>query len=314
MTIERVMVAGGGTLGSQIAYQTAFKGIPVTIYDINETAITAAKNRVAIWDRAYQHDIEATPADIEMTHRCLSYSTDLATAVANADLVIEAIPEIVHVKNDFYAALARVAPAKTIFVTNTSTYLPSDFAAVSGRPEKFLALHFANHIWVNTIAEVMGHAGTSAAAYNTVVDFATYIGMVTIQLKKEQSGYVINSLLVPFLAAGAQLWAKGVADPETVDRTWMIATHSPLGPFAIFDAVGLRTAYNILMDLGKRTEHPGIIMAAEKLQHDLLDQGKLGQESGTGFYTYPNPAYKQPDFLAGKQLDLNGKEMDLMTE
>jgi len=259
---------------------------------------------MAMWDKAYMHDLDATSDDIVATHQRLRHSTDLAQAVSNVDLVIEAVPEVTAIKTSFYHDLAKVAPAKTIFATNTSTRLPSEFAAATGRPERFLALHFANHIWLNNIAEVMGHAGTSPEDYATVVAFAKRIGMIPITLKKEQSGYVLNSLLVPFLRAGASLWVHDIASPEVIDRSWMIATRSPMGPFAIFDLVGLRTAYNILSAQGKLPGNELSLQIADKLKRDLIDQGKLGQESGVGFYTYPNPAYKSTHFLTGDQVDV----------
>jgi len=137
-----------------------------------------------------------------------------------------------------------------------------------------------------------------------VVAFAKRIGMIPITLKKEQSGYVLNSLLVPFLRAGASLWVHDIASPEVIDRSWMIAPRSPMGPFAIFDLVGLRTAYNILSAQGKLPGNELSLQIADKLKRDLIDQGKLGQESGVGFYTYPNPAYKSTHFLTGDQVDV----------
>ncbi|GAE48099.1 3-hydroxybutyryl-CoA dehydrogenase [Mesobacillus boroniphilus JCM 21738] len=128
-----------------------------------------------------------------------------------------------------------------MFATNTSTLLPSQFADATGRPEKFLALHFANEIWKNNTAEVMMHPGTDKEVFNDLLEFAKAIGMVALPLYKEQPGYILNSLLVPFLEAGQMLLMKEVADPETIDKTWMIATGAPKGPFAILDIVGITT-------------------------------------------------------------------------
>ena len=130
------------------------------------------------------------------------YSSDLAEAVQDADLVVEAVPERLDLKREVYTKLGQTAPAKTIFATNSSTLLPSAMADFTGRPERFLALHFADPVWSSNIAEVMGHPRTDSSVYEAVVDFARRIGMEPIELTKEQPGYVLNSLLVPFLRAG----------------------------------------------------------------------------------------------------------------
>jgi len=297
MAFKRIVVAGGGTLGSQIAYQTAYSGFQVTIYDLNAAAIAAAKRRIATWDQAYAQEMNATPAVIHDTNERLAFATDLETAVEDADLVIEAVPEVVAIKNEFYAALAKVAPARTIFATNSSTMVPSQFAAITGRPAQFLALHFANHVWENNMAEVMGHRGTSPEVYQQVVAFARQIGMVVIQLHKEQPAYILNTILIPFVDAALVLWVHGVADPQTIDRAWMVATGAPMGPFGILDEIGLRTAYNIMLAASTAPGKGTLVDVAHKIKSEMIDQNKLGQESNQGFYSYPAPAFASAKFL-----------------
>ncbi|WP_054661054.1 3-hydroxyacyl-CoA dehydrogenase [Secundilactobacillus kimchicus] len=294
--ISNVTVAGSGVLGSQIAYQSAYSGKNVIIYDINDEAIAKLRTGLKVCGRCIKKDLDITDSQFEAGLERVQYSSDLATAVADADLVIEAIPEKPEIKHDFYARLAAVAPAKTIFASNSSTMVPSLFMAETGRPEKFLNLHFANQVWLNNTAEVMGSPKTDPAVYDEIVAFAREIGMVPIQLKKEQPGYILNSLLIPFLNAGQTLWAKGVADPQTIDKTWMKATGAPQGPFAILDIVGLRTAYNIGATLSNQSHDETLQTAVSRLK-EMIDAGKLGRESGEGFYTYPNPAYEDPKFL-----------------
>lgn len=231
--IKKVTVAGSGVLGSQIAYQSAFHGFEVTVYDISDEALTTAKERIQALKPLYQADLKATTEQVDAAYERLQFESDLAQAVSEADLVIEAIPEVVNIKTEFYTKLGKLAPAKTIFATNSSTLLPSQFAEVTGRPEKFLALHFANTIWKNNTAEVMKHPNTDDATFDEIIDFAKSIGMVALPLYKEQPGYILNSLLVPFLDVVEMLLVKEVADPETIDKTWMIGTGAPLGPFAI---------------------------------------------------------------------------------
>ena len=292
--IEQVTVAGGGVLGSQIAYQCAFKGKNVTVYDIGDDAVAAARERVKALRTAYKRDIKATDEQFDAGLGRMSFTTDLSEAVKNANLVIEAIPEKPSIKHDFYQSLAKLAPENTIFASNSSTYVPSTFASDTGRPDKFLNLHFANQIWLMNTAEIMGTDQTDPDIYNQIVSFAREIGMVPIQLHKEQPGYVLNTLLMPLMGAAGMLWAHDVADPQTIDKTWMIATGAPKGPFGFYDMVGLRTAYNILSQ--RQGDNPQAKPLLDKL-NAMIEQGKLDEETGQGFYQYPDPDYRDPGFL-----------------
>ncbi|QPM90582.1 3-hydroxyacyl-CoA dehydrogenase [Pseudooceanicola algae] len=283
MGIKNVTLLGTGVLGAQIAFQTAYCGFNVTSYDIDDEKISMARQTMEGIGQAYLKDLpDATPQKIAETVARIGFATDLGEAVKHADLVIEAIPEILDLKNKVYAELGKVAPAKTIFATNSSTLLPSDMAAATGRPKQFLALHFANYIWLHNTAEIMGHPDTDPAVFSEIVNFAKDIGMVPIEVKKEQPGYVLNSLLVPFLRAAADLLINDVASVEDIDRTWKIATGSPAGPFEVYDAVGLNTAYNI-----SKHGDEGSRKFADYIKENYIDKGKMGVASGEGFYKYP---------------------------
>lgn len=296
MNFKNITVAGSGVLGSQIAYQTAFKGFNVSVYDINEEALERGKDRIMKLKNRYKEDLGALKQDVDTAYKRITFFSELVEAVADADLVIEAIPEVVQIKTDFYQELGKVAPEKTVFATNSSTLLPSQFADATGRPEKFLALHFANEIWKNNTAEIMKHPRTDMLVFDQVVEFAKAIGMVALPLYKEQQGYILNSLLVPFLEAAQMLMLKGVADPKTIDKTWMVATGSPQGPFAILDIVGINTAYNIVKSKAEAGVK-GANLLARLLKTEYIDKGKLGVETGEGFYTYPDPEFMKPEFL-----------------
>lgn len=297
MNYKHITVAGSGVLGSQIAFQTAFKGYQVSVYDINEEVLEKAKDRIQGLKPYYKKDIGSTDEEINEAFGRLSFYSNLADAVKDADLIIEAIPEVVQIKIDFYKQLASVASEKTIFATNSSTLLPSQFAEATERPEKFLALHFANEIWKNNTAEIMKHKLTSESVFEEVIAFAKSIGMVALPLHKEQPGYILNSLLVPLLEAAQMLLVNEVAEVETIDKTWMVATGAPMGPFAILDVVGITTAYNITKGKADATGNPEFVKLAEKLKVDYIDQGKLGRATGEGFYKYPNPSFADSDFL-----------------
>ncbi|WP_154606383.1 3-hydroxyacyl-CoA dehydrogenase [Arthrobacter sp. AQ5-05] len=284
--IQNVTVLGSGVLGSQIAFQTAFHGFAVTVYDISEEILEKAQKRLSGLAGIYAKEVPGgTEAKAAEALARITCSADLADAVKDADLVIEAIPEVLDIKRATYEQLAVLAPEKTIFASNSSTLLPSDMKDFTGRPEKFLALHFANQVWKFNTAEVMGTADTDPQVFQAVVSFAANIGMVPIEVHKEKAGYVLNSLLVPFLNAAAELAAFGYASPEDVDKVWRIGTGAPMGPFQIYDVVGLSTAYNILSHGTAKDREIAVWM-----KENYIDKGKMGVATGEGFYRYGDKA------------------------
>ena len=310
MEIRNVTVAGGGVLGSQIALQCAYCGFNVKVWLRSEGSIEraaakldrfagiyagtlaatkenpAARARGLSDEGATAEELDALIAKAAEARASLQLTCDFDEAFGDADLVIEAVAEDPAQKVAFYEELQKHLPEKTVIVTNSSTLLPSQFAESTGCPEKFLALHFANDIYRNNTGEVMGHAGTEQEYYDLVVKFAEDIRMVPLCLKKEQPGYILNSMLVPFLSAAEALYANDVADPETIDKTWMLATGAPAGPFRILDVVGLVTAYNIVIMnplAADPTTTQGKIAAKLK---EYIDAGKTGINAGEGFYKY----------------------------
>jgi 3-hydroxyacyl-CoA dehydrogenase len=281
--IENVTVLGTGVLGSQIAYQTAYCGFRVTVYDVSDERLDSARHSFERLAAIYEQEVDGAaggPARDALAR--IHGSTELAEAVRDADLVIESIPEKLDLKRDVYARLGRLAPERTIFVTNTSMLLPSELAASTGRPGRFLAMHFANEIWKRNTAEVMGHAGTDPAVYDAVVDLARQIGMEPIELQKEQRGYILNSMLTPWLDAAEYLLLDGVADPQMIDTTWRIGTGMQLGPCEVMDMIGLTTIYEV----NAVSDNEKTRAAGAYLKEHYIDNGKLGRASGEGFYEY----------------------------
>ncbi|MBF6334105.1 3-hydroxyacyl-CoA dehydrogenase [Nocardia transvalensis] len=281
--IRKVTVLGTGVLGSQIAFQAAFHGFDVTAYDIDEDALTAARDRFAELAAIYRDEVTgAAPGAADKTASSIVLSCDLAHAVADADLVIEAVPEVSAIKQDIFKRLSELAPERAIFATNTGHLLPSELKDFTGRPDKFLALHFANEIRTRNTAEVMGTPETDPAVYRAVVDFAAAIGMEPIELHKEKAGFLLNSMFIPFMNAALGLAVDGYAEPEMIDKTWRIGTRASMGPFQLLDIIGFTTAYNALVS-GNEDEQ----RFAAWLKENYIDQGKLGVATGEGFYRYP---------------------------
>jgi 3-hydroxybutyryl-CoA dehydrogenase len=297
MTFTRITTAGAGTMGSQVAWQMAFHGKHVTVYD----AIPAGLDRGKAFHREYaEHFFEqrgATRKQVDDTFARLTYTTDLAAAVRDADLISESVPESLPVKESFWREASRHAPARTVFTTNTSTFPPSAFLGFVDRPQKFLALHFAIGVWDSNIGEVMGHPGTDPAVFERLLKFAEEIGLVPIPIRKEQNGYIINSLIVPWCTAALDLLVRGVSDFESIDRTWMITLQTGMGPCGMMDRMGLGVVYHVARLIGETTPNTQALESARYLEEHFIRKGRLGVASGQGFYSYPNPAFARPGFI-----------------
>ena len=319
MELNKVTVIGGGVLGSQIGLMCAYVGKEVTFWLRSEASVERAKPKlerysglmlqdlmtakamignpmgkhvyprglIRSWDTVTAEEIDSLAKNAkERFASNIRLETDLAKALSDADVVIEAMAEDPKAKIAIYTDMKDLLPEKTVLLTNSSTLLPSTFAPYTGRPEKYLALHFANSIWKNNTAEVMGHPGTDPEIYKETVKFADEINMIPLQLHKEQPGYILNSMLVPFLTSAQALLATGVADHETIDRTWELATGAPAGPFKILDIVGLETAYNINQMKPESQVEGSVSNLIGKLLKEKLDKGETGVNAGVGFYRY----------------------------
>ncbi|MFJ9714051.1 3-hydroxyacyl-CoA dehydrogenase [Streptomyces sp. NPDC101234] len=294
--LDKVTVLGSGVLGGQIAWHSAFKGKTVTVYDISPDAIERCRGVHHRYAAVYRSEVGADDADIAATRKRLTYATDLAAAVAQADLVIEAVPEIPEVKTALYKEMAGLLPPDTLVATNSSTFLPRDFAPATGRPEKFCALHFSNNIWAMNFVEIMAHPDASPQTLTEVTEFAVEIGMLPIPLRKEQNGYVVNTWLVPFLNAAQTLVTNGIATPEDVDRTFLY-TGARFGPLGMMDMIGMKTVFDVLSHWGQESGDAQMIANADYVKENFLDRGRLGVQTGKGYYDYPDPSYQRPGFL-----------------
>lgn len=316
---KKIVVAGGGVLGSQIAYQAAYCGFDVTIWLRSEGSIGRCQPKLDNLKKTYidalnlmadpvKGEANWCPGLAEMgkfdLDECLKkveninvkLELDMAKAVKDADLVIESMAENADDKIKFYTTLAPLLDEKTVVVTNSSTLLPSAFAKYTGRPDKYLSMHFANSIWKNNVAEIMVQDKTDKKYFDMIYEFANEIRMLALPVLKEKSGYLLNSMLVPFLLSGLDLYANGISDPESIDLAWTKGTGAPKGPFKIFDTVGLTTALNIVDQYQKvpglfkpmlsKMMMPYNFKGMKAILEKYIAEGKLGMSSGEGFYKY----------------------------
>lgn len=296
--IHHVLVIGAGTMGRQIGFWCALKGYDVTVYDVSPEALqkSAANMKADATQRIDQKRLTLAAADAAFSRiRFTSTPEDSA----GADLVSESVFEDADVKGKVFAQFNAICPPRTIFTTNTSTLLPSMFAAATGRPDRFAAMHFYN-VWDANLLDIMPHPGTSPEVVQVLRDFAKRIGQVPLVLKKESPGYVGNALFGALNAAAFRLWREGIASIEEIDRAAMIFPGLRLGPFAVLDMDGLDMVWHVMQSKARISGDPDLQAEADRFKKEFIDKGWLGMKSGKGFYTWPDPAFLRPGFLTGE--------------
>ena len=294
--VRCVAVAGAGTMGQQIGFQCAGHGYDVVIHDIDPAALEGARARID----AYAANLESgglITSELRAAAQArITLTSDLGEAARDADLLSEAVYEDPDLKARVFAEWDAACPPRTIFLTNTSMLLPSQFAKASGRAERLLALHFHLPVWVNNLADVMPHPRTAPEVTKLVLAFARRIGQVPIELRREYNGYVFNSMYSALNRAAITLAQQRVASIEDIDRAWMHVTRAPVGPLGALDAVGLDTTW-MITDYWARQLDDEQLRANAAFLKAYVDRGDLGHKTGRGFYTYPDPAYARPGFI-----------------
>ena len=297
--IKRVLILGAGTMGQQIGLQCAMYGYDVVFYDLSQEILDKALRRIAKLGSWYVSSGRLTEENLRHTLSRISATPDPEKAAQDVDLISESVPEDPELKGKVFARFHKLCPERTIFTTNTSMLVPSMFAEATGRPEKLVAFHF-HDLRANNIADVMPHPGTAPEVTKLVHDFAVSIGQIVILLHRENSGYVFNTMLSSLFTSALTLASRNVAAIEDIDRSWMGVMHTSMGPFGIMDQVGISTVWIITDYWAKKTRDAQAQANADFLKQ-YVEKGHLGFKTNQGFYSYPNPAYTQQDFLSGAE-------------
>jgi 3-hydroxybutyryl-CoA dehydrogenase len=298
--IDRVAIVGAGTMGQQIAFQCAGHGVTVALYDISAAALSEVRPRI----EAYASDLLAGGVITEEVRDAalarIAITAEAPVAAADADLLCVAVPEDPDLKGRVLGEFDALCPPRTIFATNTSTLLPSQFARATGRPDRLVALHFHIPVWVSNLADVMPHEGTRPEVVSRMVRFAREIGQVPIELRREHSGYVFNAMFTAVNREAITMAEQGVASIEDIDRSWMHITKWPHGPFGGLDAIGVDVAWQITDYWARQIPSDGQLQRNATFLKGYVDRGELGVKSGKGFYSYPDPVFARPGFVDGQ--------------
>jgi 3-hydroxybutyryl-CoA dehydrogenase len=291
MTIRKICILGAGTLGSRVALQSAISGFEVTVYDIHQKALDFGLKTMEKILRQLVKAGQLNEVQVSETFSRIKFTLDPKEAVSDADFINESVTEEVDIKKKVWKQFGEIAPEKTWFTTNTSYLLPSMFAEESGRPSKFCAFHF-HDVFYSRVVDIMPHPGTDPVMIPMLEDLGRKLNQVPVLVKKENPGYIFNTMLMALIGAAGKLLTREVGSIEDIDRSWMVNFHMPMGPFGILDSIGLDTAWHVTHKMPDAASQ-----AFAALLQSYIEKGKLGEKTGEGFYTYPNPTYRNPDFV-----------------
>ncbi|NDK88125.1 3-hydroxyacyl-CoA dehydrogenase family protein [Gordonia desulfuricans] len=281
VTAMKVMVAGAGAMGSQIAMVTALAGHEVTLYDLDptmlESSVAALRGRM---DSQVAKG-RRTADDVDAAFARLTTTTALT---GDVDLVIEAIVEKLEIKRQFFTDVDALCGPGTILASNSSSFVPSAMASATERPDRFVNLHFFNPALVMRCVEVVRGPETSDETAATAVAFVEQIGKLPVVLDKEIPGFVANRLLNAVRDEALALYEGGYAGIEAIDTAARTALGYPMGPFELMDLTGVDIGYHTKMgrfaETGDPADAPSATVSA------LVERGDLGRKTGRGFYLY----------------------------
>jgi len=281
--IHRVGVVGAGTMGSGIAHVAAQKGLDVVVVEQDEAQLARAQDYIRAIDRRSVEKGRIDAAGAAATFARLRFSRDLED-LAGAELCVEAIYEDLEAKKDVFRRLDAILAPDVLLASNTSSMSITEIGRVTGRAARTCGLHFFNPAQVMQLVEVVRGYDTSDETMADARAFAAQLGKTAISVEKDRPGFVVNRVLMPFLAEACRVVEEGVATPEDVDTAVRLGLNHPMGPFTLLDFTGVDICYAVMdyfyREFGDPAYKPPLVL------HQLVRAGRLGRKSGAGFFEY----------------------------
>jgi enoyl-CoA hydratase/3-hydroxyacyl-CoA dehydrogenase len=276
--IKTITVLGAGTMGHGIAEIAALAGYRVKMRDISEEFVKKGYDQIAWSLKKLAEKGSISPQKADAALKLITPLVDLKEAVSDADIVIEAVPEIMSLKLAIFKEIDTLSPPQAILASNTSSLSISELGRVTRRPDKVVGMHFFNPVVRMALVEVVRGEGTSEETMQLIVELAKKLGKTPIRVEKDVRGFIVNRVLVgPYLFEAAWLVSRGEATIEEIDSRMKFYEHFPMGPFELQDLTGIDIGYNLMKEAGFPI--PPLIEQAVK-------EGRLGRKTGRGFYNY----------------------------
>ena len=283
MAIERIAVLGAGQMGNGIAQVAACAGYQVVMIDIKqdylENGLAAIENSLS---RVVKKE-RMTQEQADQAISLISTSTE-KTSAADADLVVEAIPEIPELKFSTFAELDTICKPEAILASNTSSISINAIADATSRPDRVIGMHFMNPVPVMKLVEIINGKETSSEVTELVVKASEQMGKVPLACN-DSPGFVSNRILCPMINEAILALEEGVAEPDAIDGIMKLGMNHPIGPLALADLIGLDTILHIMNVLYEGFDGDPKYAPSDLLQK-MVSDGKLGRKSGEGFYSY----------------------------
>ncbi len=282
MSIEKIAVLGAGQMGNGITQVAACAGYEVTMIDIKQEFVDKG---IATIEKSLAKLVSKermTQTDADAARSRISGATD-RTAAADADLVVEAIPEIPELKFSTFAELDQICKEGAILASNTSSISINEIAASTNRPNRVIGMHFMNPVPIMKLIEVINGSDTDADVTEAVIEASEKMGKIPLCCN-DSPGFVSNRILCPMINEAILTLQDGVAEPEAIDGIMKLGMNHPIGPLALSDLIGNDTVLHIMNVL-----HAGLAddkYAPAPLLVQMVDEGKLGRKTGQGFYSY----------------------------
>lgn len=288
MEIKKVAVIGAGAMGTGIAYVCATKDYEVSIRDINEELVKRGMGKIRTLIATGVDRGKMTPKQAEETMKRIKGTTDIAEAVKDADLVIEAVFEDLDLKKKVFKELDEASPPHTILASNTSTLSITEMGAATKRPDKVVGLHFFNPAYIMKLVEVIWGEKTSEETTKTLTDFAISLEKKPVQVKKDIRGFIVNRILGAAMGEAIYLFEEGIASAEDIDKAVVLGLNWPMGPLKLADFVGLDVVYHSSKSTAAEMDEEYIRKRFQpsKLLEKMVKEGRLGAKTRKGFYEY----------------------------
>lgn len=292
--LQNVTIVGAGTQGAMLAFRSAAYGRDVVLYDVSDAVLDRAQDKCKGWFTQWVREDRLTAEEAQAARQRIHTERKLGQALQGSDLVIECVPERLELKQQVWEEIDRLAPPHTLLTTNSSSLKASDINIRTKRKELTCNINFMTPV-TDDMVEVMFHDKTSPQTRADLLAFLRAQENVPVVTRKEIKGFSLNRVWRAIKKECLHLWADGYISPEAFDRAWMLDWHTDYGPFGLMDKVGLDIVQQIEMSYYDESHDPADL--PPKALEELIAAGHLGEKSGQGFYSYPNPAYEREGWL-----------------